>query len=52
RQFISHGHITVDGRRVRTPSYTVSVDEEDAIDYDTHSPLADELHPERTEVEQ
>jgi small subunit ribosomal protein S4 len=52
RQFISHGHITVDGRRVRVPSYTVSVEEEDAIDYDTHSPLADELHPERAEAEQ
>jgi small subunit ribosomal protein S4 len=52
RQFVSHGHITVDGRRVRTPSYTVSLAEEDTIEYDTHSPLADELHPERTEAEQ
>ncbi len=52
RQFVSHGHITVDGRRVRIPSYKVSVEEEDALDYDTHSPLADDLHPERTEAEQ
>ena len=48
RQFVTHGHVTVDGRRVRVPSYTVEVAEEDAIDYDQHSPLADELHPERT----
>ena len=52
RQFVGHGHITVDDRRVRTPSYTVAVEEEGAIDYDAHSPLADELHPERTEAEQ
>ena len=48
RQFVSHGHIAIDNRRVRTPSYTVEVDEEDAIDYDTTSPLTDDLHPERT----
>ncbi len=49
RQFISHGHVTVDERRVRAPSYTVSVDEEDSITFAEHSPLADELHPERSE---
>ncbi len=49
RQFVSHGHVRVDGRRVRSPSYTVEVDEEDAIEFDQHSPLADELHPERAE---
>ena len=48
RQFVSHGHVAIDNRRVRTPSYTVEVDEEDAIDYDGASPLADDLHPERT----
>jgi len=52
RQFITHGHIRVDDHRVRVPSYTVSVDEAEAIGYDPNSPLADELHPERTEVEQ
>ena len=49
RQFISHGHITVDGRRVRVPSYTVDVTEESEIDYDEGSSLADELHPARAE---
>jgi len=49
RQFIVHGHVTVDGARVTRPSYTVDVDEEDAIEFDETSELADELHPERAE---
>jgi len=49
RQFISHGHITVDGRRVTRPGRTVEVAEEDAIGFDSASPISDELHPERAE---
>lgn len=49
RQFIIHGHITIDGRRVRVPSYTVTVDESPNIGFETSSPLTDELHPERAE---
>jgi len=49
RQFISHGHITVDGSRVGTPSYKVTVAEEDAVGFDSASALTDELHPERAE---
>ena len=49
RQFIAHGHITVDGRRVRVPSYTVSAAEEDTVGFDSASPISDELHPERAE---
>ena len=49
RQFISHGHVTVDGHRVTIPSYTVYSAEEGAITYDENSPLADELHPARAE---
>ena len=49
RQFITHGHITVDGRRVQVPSYVVDTREEDALGFDTESPLTDELHPERAE---
>ena len=48
RQFVSHGHIAIGNRRVRTPSYTVEVDEEDDIEYAGSSPLSDDLHPERT----
>jgi small subunit ribosomal protein S4 len=47
RQFVAHGHITVDGARVREPSYTVPVAEEDLIEFDGNSPLTDDLHPER-----
>jgi small subunit ribosomal protein S4 len=47
RQFVNHGHITVDGARVTAPSYTVTVDEEDAIEFDERSDLTDELHPAR-----
>jgi small subunit ribosomal protein S4 len=49
RQFIVHGHVVVDGRRVTVPSYKVPVAEEGTIEFDEGSPLADELHPERAE---
>jgi len=49
RQFITHGHIVVDGSRVRIPSYKVAVAEEDTVGFDSASPLTDELHPERAE---
>ncbi|MFP4529971.1 MAG: 30S ribosomal protein S4 [Halodesulfurarchaeum sp.] len=52
RQFVTHGHITIDDRRVTTPSYTVEVDEEDAISFDENSALADELHPERASAQE
>jgi small subunit ribosomal protein S4 len=49
RQFVVHGHVTVDGARVTRPSKMVEVAEEDAIEFDDNSPLADDLHPERAE---
>lgn len=49
RQFITHGHVTVNGRSVTVPSYTVHTYEEDSIAYNETSPLADELHPARAE---
>ena len=49
RQFISHGHILVEGSRVQIPSYKVEIVEEDTIEFDSSSPLTDELHPERAE---
>lgn len=51
RQFITHGHIEVDGKRVDVPSYVVKRDEEPTVDYYEASPLSDELHPERPEEE-
>jgi len=49
RQFISHGHIRMDGRRVTEPSAKVTVAEEDTVEFDSASALTDELHPERAE---
>jgi len=42
RQLIVHGHIAIGGRRVRSPGYLVSRDEEDLIDYAPTSPFRDE----------
>lgn len=47
RQFVSHGHVTVDGSRVTEPSYTVPVEEEGTLEFDETSDLTDELHPAR-----
>jgi small subunit ribosomal protein S4 len=49
RQFVVHGHVTVDGARIDRPGRTVAVAEEDAVAFDETSPLADDLHPERAE---
>ncbi|MDF9746112.1 30S ribosomal protein S4 [Natrinema salsiterrestre] len=49
RQFITHGHIVVDGQRHSIPSYVVDIDEEDLVAFDENSSLADDLHPERAE---
>jgi len=50
RQFIVHGHIAINGRRVTIPGYLVRREEEEGIEYYEHSPLADELHPMRPQV--
>ncbi|MDQ2054284.1 30S ribosomal protein S4 [Halobellus sp. H-GB7] len=49
RQFIVHGHVVVGDARVSRPSKKVEVAEEDGIEFDETSPLADDLHPERAE---
>jgi small subunit ribosomal protein S4 len=49
RQFISHGHIVVDGARVQRPSAKVGTEEEHSVGFDSTSALTDELHPERAE---
>ncbi|MFW6196622.1 MAG: 30S ribosomal protein S4 [Thermoplasmatota archaeon] len=51
RQFITHGHIQINGKRVTVPSYIVGKEEEATIGYYEGSPLNDELHPERPEDE-
>ena len=47
RQFIVHGHVSVQGRRVTIPGYLVSRTEEAGIVYDERSPIANDLHPAR-----
>ncbi len=45
RQFISHGHIFVNSRRITSPSYLVSRDQESSISYSSDSPFIDKEHP-------
>ena len=47
RQFIVHGHVSIDGKKVTIPGYLVKRSEEEVIDYLGHSPLADDMHPAR-----
>jgi small subunit ribosomal protein S4 len=47
RQFITHGHIKITGRKVTVPGYYVKRGEEMTIDYYAGSPMAQEAHPER-----
>ena len=42
---ITHGHISVAGRRVTVPGMLVEAKDEDAITFEENSPLANELHP-------
>lgn len=47
RQFIVHGHVMVDGKKITSPSYMVSKDEQFKIEFLAHSHLSDPEHPER-----
>ncbi|MEG3056835.1 MAG: 30S ribosomal protein S4 [Methanoculleus sp.] len=50
RQFITHGHIAIAGRRVTVPSYRVERAEESEITYYGPSPLTNDVHPERARI--
>jgi small subunit ribosomal protein S4 len=47
RQLITHGHITIDNRRVTVPGYIVSREEEKGITYATESQFVNPSHPTR-----
>ena len=47
RQLITHGHVTMNGRRVTIPSIMVEASLEDSIEYVENSPFKDDLHPMR-----
>jgi small subunit ribosomal protein S4 len=51
RQFIVHGHIAVNGKKVTIPGYMVKRSEEEFLGYLAYSPLADDLHPARPKDE-
>jgi small subunit ribosomal protein S4 len=48
RQFITHGHVTIAGKVVTSPSYLVPLSEEGQIGFKATSSLSDLEHPERT----
>mgnify|MGYP001190686890 CR=1 FL=1 len=47
RQFITHYHIIVSGKKITSPSYLVSKKEEDMITFSQSSKLSDSNHVER-----
>ncbi len=51
RQLIVHGHAAIGERKVTIPGYFVRRDEENLIRYSQDSPLANELHPARPDME-
>ncbi|MCW4021084.1 MAG: 30S ribosomal protein S4 [Candidatus Bathyarchaeota archaeon] len=51
RQLITHGHISIGGRKVFSPSYLVPGAEEEKISYMSTSPLANTEHPLRESIE-
>lgn len=47
RQFIVHGHVAVQARKVTIPGYSVKRNEEGSIAYHGRSPISTETHPTR-----
>lgn len=47
RQFIIHGHVAIDDRKVTIPGYLVERGEEDRVVLSSLSPISDEMHPVR-----
>lgn len=52
RQFITHGHILIEDKKVTIPSYLVSIDEESKIQFSPSSSLFNADHPERVKKPQ
>ncbi|HLD11148.1 MAG TPA: 30S ribosomal protein S4 [Candidatus Nanoarchaeia archaeon] len=46
RQFISHGHIIVNNKKITIPSYMISLEEESTIGFSSSSQYNDKDHPE------
>lgn len=52
RQFITHGHIAICGKKVTIPSVIVSVENEKNIDYYIKSPILDSNHKEHPNLKE
>jgi len=50
RQLITHGHVSISGRKTISPSYWVTIEDEKKISYSDTSPLSAEDHPLRKEL--
>ncbi len=51
RQFIVHGHIAIDGKKVTVPSYLVRIDEETKIGFNPNSSLSNPENLERMKTQ-
>ncbi len=47
RQFITHGHIAIEGKKITVPGYMLTKEEELKIEYYLNSPLKSESHVQR-----
>ncbi len=50
RQFITHGHIALNGRKITIPGYTVNAREQESLSYYGASPLVSDIHSERQRI--
>lgn len=50
RQLITHGHVAVDGRKMKAPGHTLTIHEEEKLDYAESSPYHAKEHPMRQEL--
>ncbi|MHA1448908.1 MAG: 30S ribosomal protein S4 [Candidatus Hodarchaeales archaeon] len=50
RQFIVHGHVSINGRKVKSPSYHVKLGMEGKITYSQTSPVYNQNHPIRRAI--
>lgn len=51
RQFIVHGHVFVDGKKITSPSFIVSVKQESTVEFAVSSALYNNDHPERASLD-
>jgi len=50
RQLIAHGHVAAGGKKLRSPSYLVTLEDEKSLNYAGSSPMMEKGHPLRREL--